>query len=216
VSSSLLDAPCLLNLKKDAGPWDAAADATRINGSARAPLFISSTSPLNPLSTEAQAPYSSTSSLALATPKNTVLLIPSLGATPKPLFADANQGDTLVVSASSVPPIGAGKVVADAKGDVTFIPKNNFKGILTFTLQAQDAGGELSGQVATVVVVGEWVVVISEKGVDQGLSALLGLLLFLLVSVCRSLLTSETTPSYPATPTPLPHSTIHQPPPLQQ
>jgi len=67
---------------------------------------------------------------------------------------------------------------------VTFIPKKNFKGDVKFTLQARDAGRELSSPVDTQVSVGEWVVVI-DRGVRQGLSGWLCLSLFQLI-LCLS------------------------------
>jgi len=73
-------------------------------------------------------------------------------------------------------------ITRSAEGDVTFIPKKNLKVNVTFALQAQDAGGELSGQVATVVVVGEWVVGEWPGGVgDGGIACVLWLCLPLFV-----------------------------------
>jgi len=112
-----------------------------------------------PCLSENQVPYSRITSLALTTLNNTALLIPTLRATPTPLFADPDLNDTLAVSASAVLPTGAGTVAVDpVTGDVTFIPRKDFKGNITFTRQAQDTSGFLSDAVLTQVVVGEWVV----------------------------------------------------------
>jgi len=77
------------------------------------PSHTLSKPPSNPLPAAAQAPYSSTGSLALSTPKNTALLIPTLSPNPQPLFADVTKSDTLTISAGSVLPAGAGKVLVD-------------------------------------------------------------------------------------------------------
>jgi len=117
-----------------------------------------------PLS-ENQVPYSSTASLSLTAPKYTALLIPTLRGTPTPLFADWDLGDTLAVSASALLPTGAGTVAVDpVTGDVTFIPKKDFVSAITFTLQAQDTSGGLSGAVLTQIVVGEWAMALWREG----------------------------------------------------